>query len=119
MAKDTCPDVRTDFLTINPAFIIATYKRTGLLDPDQLYGKFNPKQYESSLPRAIKAAGGDGWGPYVNDVTKKDIMSAQKLGLEVNLWGVESSEQGMQHALSLEANSITLPRPDLLRDKLA
>ena len=55
---------------------------------------------------------------YVNDVTKEDVMSAQNLGLEVNLWGVESSEQGMDHALSLEANSITLARPDLLRDKL-
>ena len=68
---------------------------------------------------AIKAAGGDGWGPYVNDVTKEDVMSAQDLGLEVNLWGVESSEEGMEQALSLEADSITLARPDLLRDKLA
>jgi glycerophosphoryl diester phosphodiesterase len=118
-AKDACPDIRTDFLTINPEFIIATYKRTGLVDPDQLYGNFNPKQHEGSLPRAIRAAGGDGWGPYVNDVTKEDVMSAQELGLEVNLWGVESSEQGMASALSLEANSITLARPDLLRDKLA
>ena len=118
-AKDICPDIRTDFLTINPEFIIATYRNLGPVDTDLLYGKFSPKRHEGSIPRAIKAAGGDGWGPYVNDVTQEDVMSAQKLGLEVNLWGVESSEEGMDHAISLGANSITLSRPDLLRDKLA
>jgi glycerophosphoryl diester phosphodiesterase len=118
-AKDSCPDIRTDFLTINPEFIIATYRRLGPVDTDLLYGKFNPKHHEGSIPRAIKAAGGDGWGPYVNDVTKEDVLSARRLGLEVNLWGVESSEEAMDHAISLEANSITLSRPDLLEDKLA
>ncbi len=118
-AKEICPDVQTDFLTINPEFIISIYRNLGLIDPDQLYGRFSPKQHENSIPGAIKAAGGDGWGPYVSDVSKEEVKAAQSLGLVVNLWGVDSTDEGMEHALSLEADSITLARPDLLKEKIA
>ncbi|MFP6809078.1 MAG: hypothetical protein VB957_18130 [Pseudomonadales bacterium] len=116
-ARKICPELRTDFLKINPEFMINTYKRLGSIDPNLLYGQYQIEPY-GSAPAAIAAAGGDGWGPYIHDVTISDVRHAHNLGLEVNLWGVDSSDEPMDAALALSADSITLSRPDLLQNKI-
>jgi glycerophosphoryl diester phosphodiesterase len=117
-AKALQPGIRTDFLTINPEYIAAANKGDGEVDPGLLFGKFNPEGYNKSLPEAIDAAGGDGWGPLISDVSADDVKKAQALGLEVNLWGVGTSNQAMDNALLLNPDSITIGRPDLLALKL-
>ncbi len=117
-AKQICPDIQTDFLTINPAYIVTANQKLGLVEPDELYGRFKPAAFGGSIPAAILAAGGSGWGPYVHDATQNDVQAAQALGLSVNLWGVASTDSAMDQALALGADSITLSRPDLLRNKL-
>ena len=116
-AKEMCPGLQTNFLTINPGFIVATHDSK--IDPSLLYGEFNPDQYGDSIPAAIAAAGGDWWGPYVNDVSKNDVVSAQKLGVKVDLWEVGSTDVAMDDALAMGADAITLARPDLLQKKIA
>ena len=115
--KERHPEMQTDFLTINPEYIVAANKKSGDVDLGLLFGTFDPKHYKDSLPNAISAAGGDGWGPLVSDVTAADVKLAQELGLAVNLWGVETSNEAIDNALAMNADSITTARPDLLRNR--
>lgn len=118
-AKKACPEVQTDFLTINPDYIIASHKKHARVDPKLLYGQFNPAQHNDSIADTILAASGDWWGPYVHDVNKQQVQAAQHLGLKVNLWGVDSSSQAITNALDLGADAITLARPDLALNLIA
>ena len=65
--------------------------------------------------KAIVAAGGDWWGPLISDVSPSEVERAQQMGLKVNLWNVESSPEGIEHALSLNADALTLSDPGLLQ----
>jgi glycerophosphoryl diester phosphodiesterase len=117
-AKELQPNIRTDFLTINPEYIAASIRKYGEVDTDRLFGSFKPKDYGDSLPHTIAAAGGDGWGPLVSDVNGEDVKRAHEVGLEVNLWGVGTSDQDMEVAMAMNPDSITTSRPDLLQVKL-
>ncbi len=117
-SKELQPEVRTDFLTINPEYIAASNKKNGLVDTSLLFGTFDPKHYTQSIPHAILAAGGIGWGPLVSDVNSGDVRQAQDLGLEVNLWGVGTTDAAMEDALAMNPDSITIARPDFLKEKL-
>jgi glycerophosphoryl diester phosphodiesterase len=113
-AKELCPEIQTDFLSIDPKYIVAMHKNQGLVDASLLYGSFDPKNYGGSVPSALRAAGANWWGPLVSDVTKRQVSEAQDLGLKVNLWGVESTPQGIDQARDTGADAITLARPDLV-----
>lgn len=117
-ARELCPVVELDYLTLNPAHIIALNRKIGPVDPYLLFGAFDPRRYNNSLTDAITAAGGQWWGPHVSDVTRQDVARAQMLGLTVNLWGVGSDDRAMTHALTLEADAITLSHPARLKAKL-
>jgi glycerophosphoryl diester phosphodiesterase len=117
-ARELCPDVAADYLTLNPAHIVALNRRLGPIDPYRLFGAFDPRRYGNDIPAAIAAAGGDWWGPHVADVTAADVAHAQELGVRVNLWGVGSSAAAISDALVLRADAITLSDPDLLRTQI-
>lgn len=119
LARSLSREIETDFLTLNHSSVVALNRRTGPVDPYVLYGEFDPRRFGNSMPRAIKAAGGDWWGPYVHDIDAGDVAEAHQLGLRVNLWNVDSNDSAMSHALSLGADAITLSDPDLLVRKLA
>ncbi len=118
-ARSISSEMATDFLTLDPAHVVALNRNLGPIDPYLLYGEFDPRRFGNSIPRAIKAAGGDWWGPLVHDVGAGDVAEAHELGLRVNLWNVDSNDAAMSHALSLRADAITLSDPDLLVRKLA
>lgn len=117
-ARSISSDIATDFLTLDPTRVIALNRKLGPIDPYVLCGEFDPRRFDNSTPRAIKAAGGDWWGPLVHDVDAGDVVAAQRLGLRVNLWNVESNDVAMSDALLLGADAITLSDPDLLVRKL-
>ncbi len=118
-ARSLDSEIETDFLTLNHSSVVALNRKTASVDPFVLYGAFDPRRFGNSIARAIKAAGGDWWGPYVHDVDARAVSDAQQLGLRVNLWNVDSNDPAMSHALSLGADAITLSDPDLLVRKLA
>lgn len=118
LAKKNYPNIQTDFLTINPDYIRATLKNQSDADPYLLYGAFEPRQYENNYAKAIAAAGGDWWGPLITDVTVAEVEQAQNMGLKVNLWNVESTQQGIEHALSFNADALTLSDPIMLQRRL-
>jgi glycerophosphoryl diester phosphodiesterase len=113
-ARSINSEIATDFLTLNPTHVIALNRKLGPIDPRLLYGPFDPRRHDDSIPKAIAAAGGDWWGPYVHDVTAADVTEAQQLGLRVNLWNVDSDDAAIDRALALKPDAITLSDPDLL-----
>jgi len=117
-AKTQYPAIQTDFLTINPAYIQSSLKLQPETDPLSLYGKFNPADFSEDYASAILAAGGDWWGPLINDVSVEDVARAQAMNLKVNLWGVESTPAGIEHALAYRAEALTLSDPGILQRSL-
>ncbi len=117
MAAAACPGILTDYLTLNSQAIVALNARHGTVDPTRLFGALQPSRFSGSLPRAIHAAGGAWWGPYVADVSRDDVAFAHDLGIEVNVWGVESTREGIDAALALNADAITLADSDLLMSR--
>lgn len=67
-----------------------------------------------SLPRMIKAAGGDVWSPHYLDVTEGSVKASQSLGLPVIPWTVNAPDD-MQRLIDWGVNGIITDYPDRLR----
>ncbi len=78
---------------------------------------FDAKNYEGSIPRAIKAAGGDGWFPSQEDATPEMVAEAKALGLKVGAWTVNDPAE-MKRLIGLGLDGICTDRPDLLAKEL-
>lgn len=62
----------------------------------------------------IKAAGGDGWFPWYEDVTDISVAAARVRGLQVAAWTVNEPID-MKRLLDLKLDAICTDRPDLLQ----
>jgi glycerophosphoryl diester phosphodiesterase len=118
-ASTACPGIGRDFLTINPAFVRKLYEGKGTIRPEDMYRPLDPVDYSDSFPRTIAAAGGGWWGPYVADITARDVDLAHECGVMVNVWGVESSDEAIEQALRLNANAITISDSTMLQRRLS
>ncbi len=79
---------------------------------------FDPRSYDHSVPRMVKAAGGAVWSPDFADVDARSIGEAHRLGLPVIVWTVNSPED-MARLIDLGVDGIISDRPDLLREVAA
>jgi glycerophosphoryl diester phosphodiesterase len=71
--------------------------------------------FEGSIPRMIKQAGGDIWSPYFRDLDAARLEEAQALGLRVVVWTV--NEVPDMHALmELGVDGIISDYPDRLHE---
>jgi len=69
--------------------------------------------YDGSIPRAVRAAGGKLWGPYFNSVNSKQVEEAHDLGMKVFVW-TPDSEKDMLRMMKMNVDGITTNRPDIL-----
>jgi glycerophosphoryl diester phosphodiesterase len=75
---------------------------------------FDPVNHGSSLPRAIKAAGGAIWSPYFGDVNPALISEAHDLGLKVVVWTVNKPAD-IARMIDIGVDGIISDHPDVLR----
>ena len=75
---------------------------------------FDPCHFSSSLPEAIKAAGGRFWGPAFADLSKERVQEAQTLGLSVHTWTLNENE-AFHKAIEFGVDGITSDYPDRAR----
>jgi glycerophosphoryl diester phosphodiesterase len=75
---------------------------------------FNPADYDRSVPRTIKAAGGAIWSPFFGDVDPNLISESHRLGLSVVVWTVNKPAD-MARMIDIGVDGIISDRPDLLR----
>lgn len=113
-----CPGIGRDFLTINPQFVRQHRARQGAIRPEDMYRPLDPARHQGSLPRTIAGAGGQWWGPYIEDITARDIELAHECDLLVNVWGVPSTEEAIEKALQLNVDAITISDTPVLQHML-
>ena len=70
-----------------------------------------------SIPKMVKAAGGDIWSPYFGDLDEAQRREAKSLGLRVIPWTVNDPEP-IAKMLDLEVDGIISDRPDRVREEM-
>lgn len=73
---------------------------------------FHPGRF-GSTPKALAAAGAQGWLVYGPDADDAEIREGRALGLQVGVWGVDDAE-GMRRFMALDVQAICTDRPDIL-----
>jgi len=71
-------------------------------------------QFQNSIPRMVKAAGGPVWSPYCGEVTRENVEEARALGLKVVVWTANEAAE-MRGMVDLGVDGIISDYPDLLR----
>ena len=74
----------------------------------------HPGQFDGSVPRMVKAAGGRIWSPYHGDLSAEALEEAHALGLAVVPWTV-NNESDMRRLVAWGVDGIISDYPDLLR----
>ena len=74
--------------------------------------------FNGSIPRAIKAAGGRYWAPHYRYVTLERIQEAHDLGIKVFVW-TSDSQNDMQNLIRMGVDGIITNRPDILQSVLS
>ena len=75
---------------------------------------FDPVDFDGSIPRAVKAAGGTAWAPNYKTITPALITEARQLGLQVIAW-TPDSESTMRRLIDQGVDGIITNRPDILK----
>ena len=70
--------------------------------------------FDGSLPRAIKAAGGRYWAPNYKFLKPDMLREAHELGIQVFVW-TPDSHRDMLRLIQMGVNGIITNRPDILK----
>ena len=79
---------------------------------------FDVDDYDGSIPRAIKAAGGQYWDAYYRYITPNLVEEAHRLGIQVFVWTPDSGRD-MLRVIEMGVDGITTNRPDILQSILS
>jgi len=71
--------------------------------------------FDGSVARAVRAAGGRYWASFYKDLTVRTIQEAHELGLQVFAWTPDTRSK-MQHLIEKQVDGIITNRPDILKD---
>jgi glycerophosphoryl diester phosphodiesterase len=74
--------------------------------------------FDGSIPRAVKTAGGRYWSPNHKTITPTLVQEAHQLGLLVFVWTPDSRHQ-MTRLINMGVDGITTNRPDILKSVLS
>ena len=75
---------------------------------------FDPFKFNNSMPQAIRAAGGDYWGPWMGDLSADAVSEAKMAGLGVHPWTLNSIAD-LQSAIRWGVTGLTTDYPDRAR----
>lgn len=75
----------------------------------------NAREFDGSVARMVKAAGGAAWSPYFGDVDQAKIQEAQDLGLKVVVWTVNEVID-IEKMLDAKVDGIISDYPNRVRE---
>lgn len=78
---------------------------------------FDPAEFDGSMPKMIKAAGGKHWAVKFRDISAAQVQEAHEAGIAVYVWTVDSMTD-MKQLLLMGVDGIITNRPDLLKNLL-
>lgn len=110
--QKTAPEIPTVYLS--PIGTRWTHVTPGQAGPAQWSAGIDVGDFDGSIPRAVKAAGGRYWDPNHMTITPDLVQEAHGLGLKVFVWTPDSREQ-MLHLMEMNVDGITTNRPDILK----
>ena len=110
------PEVKTVYLTSQSRWFDTI--RRGRPGPSPWTDGLDVDDFDGSVPRIIKAAGGDAWAVRAGDLTQAALAEAQALGLRVYVWTVNEVRQ-MERFIGLGVDGVITDYPDRLRTVLA
>ena len=111
VVQQEAPEISTVYLTAQQDFtdnILARHAESPWTAP------LHVRHFGGSIPRMVKAAGGAVWSPYYAEATRENVAEAQRLGLMVIVWTV-NSEADMRRMIDLGVDGIISDYPDRLR----
>lgn len=86
--------------------------------PSPWLGGLDPRDFDDSIERLVKASGAGTWGPNYRDLDAGHVERAHALGLRVVPWTVNEPAH-MERLLAYEVDGMITDRPDVLRALLA
>ncbi|HEY6513243.1 MAG TPA: glycerophosphodiester phosphodiesterase family protein, partial [Burkholderiaceae bacterium] len=109
------PEIPTVYLSAQQKFLDNI--GAGAAEPSPWTAGFRFSEH-GSVPRLVKAAGGQHWSVYHGDVDAAKVKEAQSLGLKVLVWTV-NDDPTMQRLLDLGIDGLITDRPDIARKVLS
>jgi glycerophosphoryl diester phosphodiesterase len=109
LAQRLAPGLRTGFLSAEREWLDNV--RAGLPGCSPWTAPLNVDDFGGSVPQTIKAAGGNAWSVYWQDLTQASLAEARALGLETGVWTIRQREE-LAPVLALGVDVITTDRPD-------
>jgi len=126
VVQKEAPEMPTVYLTAQQKFLdnICTGPQAGTPEVPPYACESSPwtgdyqLQVQGSVPKMVKAAGGDIWSPFHRDIDAAKVAEAHALGLKVIAWTVNDPES-IAKVLALGVDGIISDRPDIVRAELA
>jgi glycerophosphoryl diester phosphodiesterase len=112
VVRKEAPEIRTMYLS-SPR----TLKPTDDGKPSPWLAGFAPEVHAGSVPKAVKAAGGNIWAPNQTYLTPAMLAEARALGLIVIPWTVNDPAM-MVKLLDMGVDGIISDRPDLVQAEI-
>ena len=109
------PDIPTVYLSLEGRSL--NNIKPGQPGPSPWMAGIDIDDFNGSIPRAVKAAGGRYWAPYYKHVTAGLLSEAHELGIQVFVWTVDSKND-MARLIEMGIDGIITNRPDILKDVL-
>lgn len=115
VVQQIAPEIATAYLTAQQSFLdnIAANKSGGSPWTAGIQYKDH-----GSVPKMVKAAGGNIWSTFFGDLTEFKIKEAHGLGLKVLVWTLNNPAQ-ITKMLDFGVDGIITDRPDLVRKEMA
>lgn len=108
--------VQRDYSNVPTVYLSAQQKFFDNIRADDRAGSawtagLNAQDYDGSVAKMVKAAGGKIWSPYFGDVDEAKIKHAQALGLKVVVWTVNEAKD-ISRMLDFGVDGIISDYPD-------
>jgi len=114
VVQKVAPEIATAYLTVQRRFDnIGAEKPEG----SRWTAGYQFREH-GSVPRLVKAAGGQIWSVYFGDLDAAKVSEARALGLKVLVWTVNDAPT-MRRLLDLGVDGLITDRPDIARKVLA
>ena len=111
--QEIAPDIPTFYLSLEGRSL--NNIKPGQHGPSPWMAGIDIDDFNGSIPRAVKAAGGRYWAPYYKHIAAGHLSDAHELGIQVFGWTVDSKND-MERLIEMGIDGIITNRPDILKD---
>ncbi len=111
IVEEKAPNIVTAYLSAQQSWLDNI--QAGEPGPSPWTAGLDIDDYDGSVPRLVKAAGGDIWSPFYRDVDAVSIETAHKAGLKVIVWTANKPDD-MKSLILMGVDGIITDYPDRL-----